>query len=1262
MVATWVWAGLAVWGSLAVAGDAEAERAHRLPNDGAPEVVRVGAGSYASRPPRDQNKRPWLPGRAGWGDDSQVYSRMRLYVNPDRRGPVPSTDWWTGLVTRRWSTQLWAYPSMLQAVPDGMEIRAPHAWEVSADAKTAVLAAKHALRVGGVDFVPLHAEADAWSDWLVRARMPDRKGASLRFTFGHGLPFTHVEFDGVVPWVDVGAATLFGPGAGKQPADRVGVRFDEHERFGVYAPAGTRFTRQGSRLLFTFPSLPEGRRPYLAIAPLATEGDLDKLAPYAPVVPRKTVVEWDYQPEQGAVDTVWTIESEDLSGQGARDVVQGWIPHHYQAPARADFALDGPRYPTPRGELRCAVGRRFAIRFPFRGILPEWPSPELLPGADPTYRPEQLRALVRDHLKETGYGSETYWGGKRVRLFGRHLEFARQLGLTEETAVFRDRAAEAVRDWLTFDPGEGEHFFAWYPRWGSFVGCRSRDNANPGVDILQDHHMCYGYHIYTAAILSLHDPAFARDWGPMARLVAKDYAEWDPESPLFCRFRNLDPWSGHSWSGGLGSTEGNGQESSSEAMQGYGAMFLLGEALGDHAMRDAAAFCWAMEARGIAEYYFDRGKRNFPAAWPHTVCSNVHTNGLGFWTWFSGNPFWMHAIQWIPMSPLIGYLGEDPAYARADFERMWATHEGGRGWADYLGNDGGVSCLTTNYLALFDPARAEKTFNDLADAGRGGARGAEATGAYWHIAAAKRYGSLRFDAWTDVATSMAFGAAGDTANIAWAVFNAGDRPRTVRCFVEGREVATFIAPPRRMSVMKNGEVHTDRGAMEAVPPPPAPQEDATPASEGRPATASSQQGGDTGPDNAFDGDGDTRWSSRATDGEWIAVDLGAKTELSHARLVWEAAYGKDYDLEGSDDGAAWTPLAHVRDGQGGTETVSLKGSARHVRLKGIKRGTDWGWSLFTFDIFARASAGGGERLVVEPSLALLNELDTVSFKAFVETEKGPQREVKAAWSLRGPGRIDANGTFTPEGGGVFDRPRVMVEAEYEGRLRGRARAVVEEALRVARVTLTPHNADGALMLSVGDTLTFETEAFDQFGAWIEATPTITVTGPFAFADGVLTAKALGQGTLTAELAGRKISQALEAVKPSAVDVAAGRPARATSTEGDMTAERAFDRNPKTRWSSQSKDPQSIEVDLGRERGLGRIVLVWEAAHAKKYTIEVAGEDGRWRTVHTQNASRGGREEIKLKAGTKGRHVRLTGTARATGYGYSLFSFEVYPSE
>ena len=98
---------------------------------------------------------------------------------------------------------------------------------------------------------------------------------------------------------------------------------------------------------------------------------------------------------------------------------------------------------------------------------------------------------------------------------------------------------------------------------------------------------------------------------------------------------------------------------------------------------------------------------------------------------------------------------------------------------------------------------------------------------------------------------------------------------------------------------------------------------------------------------AIDGNPATRWASSHVDDAWIRFDFGSKKQIGYMKLVWENAYGKEYALQASDDGTTWSPLRHVSAGKGGTEEFyNLGADARYLRLQGVARGTQYGYSLF----------------------------------------------------------------------------------------------------------------------------------------------------------------------------------------------------------------------------------------------------------------------------------------------------------------------------
>ncbi|MEU6619061.1 discoidin domain-containing protein, partial [Streptomyces parvus] len=109
--------------------------------------------------------------------------------------------------------------------------------------------------------------------------------------------------------------------------------------------------------------------------------------------------------------------------------------------------------------------------------------------------------------------------------------------------------------------------------------------------------------------------------------------------------------------------------------------------------------------------------------------------------------------------------------------------------------------------------------------------------------------------------------------------------------------------------------------------------------------------------------------------------------------------------------------------------------------------------------------------------------------------------------------------------------------------------------------------------------------------------------------------------------------------------------------GGTAAGNAVDGDGGTRWSSAFADPQWIRIDLGSPAALSRIELAWEAAHAKSYRIELSTDGDNWTTAYSTTTSAGGNETLTVSGDA--RYVRLTGTERATGYGYSLWEFKVF---
>jgi beta-glucanase (GH16 family) len=131
-----------------------------------------------------------------------------------------------------------------------------------------------------------------------------------------------------------------------------------------------------------------------------------------------------------------------------------------------------------------------------------------------------------------------------------------------------------------------------------------------------------------------------------------------------------------------------------------------------------------------------------------------------------------------------------------------------------------------------------------------------------------------------------------------------------------------------------------------------------------PAFASSVENASFPPSNAVDGNSATRWSSQFSDPQWIYVDLGATYTITEVSLNWEHAAGRDYQVQVSDDATNWTTIQSVTGNTtaGVHDYTGLSGTGRYVRVYGTARTTQYGYSLFDFNVYGSDVSPGATPL------------------------------------------------------------------------------------------------------------------------------------------------------------------------------------------------------------------------------------------------------------------------------------------------------------
>ena len=123
-----------------------------------------------------------------------------------------------------------------------------------------------------------------------------------------------------------------------------------------------------------------------------------------------------------------------------------------------------------------------------------------------------------------------------------------------------------------------------------------------------------------------------------------------------------------------------------------------------------------------------------------------------------------------------------------------------------------------------------------------------------------------------------------------------------------------------------------------------------------------------------------------------------------------------------------------------------------------------------------------------------------------------------------------------------------------------------------------------------------------------------------------------------------------------------RPTEASSVETEaLSPNKAVDGSSSTRWgSAEGTDPQWIKIDLGASRRITQAKLTWEKAYATSYQLDISTDGSTWKSLYSTASGNGGTDDLTGLSG-KGRYVRLTGTARGTTWGYSLWEMKVYGS-
>ncbi|MBR3645769.1 MAG: discoidin domain-containing protein, partial [Lachnospiraceae bacterium] len=394
---------------------------------------------------------------------------------------------------------------------------------------------------------------------------------------------------------------------------------------------------------------------------------------------------------------------------------------------------------------------------------------------------------------------------------------------------------------------------------------------------------------------------------------------------------------------------------------------------------------------------------------------------------------------------------------------------------------------------------------------------------------------------------------------------------------------------------------------------------------------------------AFDSNVGTRWSSNFADNAWITVDLGQTYSVNKVVLNWEGAYGRDYKIQTSTDGANFTTVKNLVNQDGGEDVITFDAvDARYVRMQGVTRALPYGYSLWEMKVYGGSSTG------VQPPTETQTQTETQT-----ETQTQPSGgNLAAGKSATATGSennaMDAAKAFDSNTGtrwssNFADNASITVDL---GKTYSVNKVVIKWEGAYGKDYKIQTSTDGTNFTTVknvtGENGGEDVITFNATDARYVRMQGVTRALPYGYS--IWEMEVYGGTTSGSERPYKEIN---------------AKTATASGTEAaGMAATNAIDKNIATRWSSNFADNAWITVDLGETYSVDKVVLNWEGAYGKDYKIQTSTDGTNFTTVKNVTGENGGEDVITFNA-TNARYVRMQGVTRGLPYGYSLWEMTVF---
>jgi endo-1,3(4)-beta-glucanase len=470
---------------------------------------------------------------------------------------------------------------------------------------------------------------------------------SLSSPIVRGSPFITMIYDQMTPVIQTAHALLSvngNGGSGPFTGTQFSLRMNNGQQWKLFTLNGVSITfyKRSNQLISN--DLFTG---VIRAAVVSGAGVEEALANASQTYPTGADISYDFQDDLATIQFNWRT-----AGACSESLLMMALPHHMDSMVlSSQLQATNVTYQTIKGAMTGLRGNTWTLKEQLTSI--KWFSPSGI-AADKVASVRQ--ALQQEKGRRNPVG-DSYTAGKVLASMARLALVADELNDNETAHSIRENLKADLDPWLL---GTNWNALKYETAWGglcSSMGLRDL-NADYGQGWYNDHHFHYGYMVYAAAVIGKEDRAWLESRRAAIMDIVRDFA--NPRSDAhFPMTRNKDWFDGHSWASGLFPFgDSKNQESTSESVNAYYGVYLLGESLGDTQLSNWGRMLLATEIRSVHKYWqIKEDSQIYPAPFKNgKIVGVLWSTKVDYATFFGGNEEYIHCIQMMPFTPITEQL------------------------------------------------------------------------------------------------------------------------------------------------------------------------------------------------------------------------------------------------------------------------------------------------------------------------------------------------------------------------------------------------------------------------------------------------------------------------------------------------------------------------------------------------------------------------------------------------------------------------------